>query len=48
MTVEANSKPPIHQRKFEIGLAEALALFSVVAIVLFEFGNELFATPEVF
>ena len=33
MTVEANSKPPIHQRRFEIGLATVRLLFTVVAIV---------------
>src|ERR1043166_7818031 len=33
MTVEANSNPPIHQRRCEIGLAVLRSRFTVVAIV---------------
>jgi hypothetical protein len=32
ITVEAKSSPPIHQRRFEMGL-EMLRVFTVVAIV---------------
>ena len=40
MTVEANSSPPIHQRRLEIGLAEALSYlpswpFSLLVLVQF-------------
>ena len=33
MTVEAKSSPPIHQRRFEIGLVALRELFTVVVIV---------------
>ena len=33
MTVEAKSNPPIHQRRFAIGLAAVRGLFTVVVIV---------------
>lgn len=41
MTVEANSNPPIHQRRCLIGLAVVRALFTVVAIISCQFGQKL-------
>src|SRR6478609_6648938 len=48
MTVETNSNPPIHQRRYGIGLAVVRALFTVVAIICFQFGQEPLTTRDVF
>src|SRR5689334_1287771 len=48
MTVEANSNPPMHQRRYGIGLGVVRALFTVVAMFSFQFGQELRAARYIF